>query len=459
MEQSSQAIVSGSSPQPTESQIPDLVKIGSIESDTVVDVETSYLEPVQHSQSTCRFRLENKGILHSNSKLVFSMTNPVSAQQCYFPVGVGVFALIKSCRISSGGKTLAELQDTSFLTSYESMFLSPEHNAEREIFTTSRLMNRNLRYETNSSGALSKGLYIDTLMDYSDRFTEYNIPGFLESEVESQFQINLSDLFGFLKLQQLPLYMMNEQVTIDLEFNPSADRMFQTSAGSNTFNINTAETKLIADYIYFPQSMMEAYANANRNMTMTYMTYRLSKQTIDAGTELKIRNIGGNGRIVTKIIAGLQDESLTGVTNPLLKYTSQAPAGANASSNGSITLNVKYNNHLLYPIDVDNYSHHQHNTAQAQGMVPFVSRYEYCGEGTDASFSSENFAESDMRAVFKGAFCWQAHRLNRNERVNSRGIEYQATYNTNAGSRTSRIYLETVRMATLSDGKFNIVDA
>tara|TARA_R100001224_G_scaffold77469_1_gene48058 strand:- start:3295 stop:4674 length:1380 start_codon:yes stop_codon:yes gene_type:complete len=459
MEQSSQAIVSGSSPQPTESQIPDLVKIGSIESDTVVDVETSYLEPVQHSQTTCRFRLENKGILHSNSKLVFSMTNPISAQQCYFPVGVGIFSLIKSARISSGGKTISEVQDTAHLTSYESMFLSPEHNAEREIYTTARLLNRNLRYETNTSGALSRGLYIDTLMDYSDRFSEYNIPGFLEASVESQFQINLSDLFGFLKFQQLPLYMMNEQVTIDLEFNPSADRMFQTAAGTNTFNINTTETKLIADYIYFPQSMMEAYANANRNMTMTYMAYRLSKQTIDAGTSLKIRNIGGNGRIVTKVIAGLQDESLTGVTNPLLKYTSQAPGGANASSNGSITLNVKYNNHLLYPIDVDNYAQHQHNTAQAQGMVPFVSRYEYCGEGTDVSFSAENFAESNMRSVFKGSSCWQAHRLNRNERVNSRGIEYQATYNTNGGNRTSRIYLETVRMATLSEGKFTIVDA
>jgi hypothetical protein len=122
-------------------------------------------------------------------------------------------------------------------------------------------------------------------------------------------------------------------------------------------------------------------------------------------------------------------------------------------------LNVKYNNHLLYPVDVDNYAQHQHHTAQAQGMVPFVSRYEYCGEGTDASFSSELFGESDMRSVFKGAFCWQAHRLNRNERVNSRGIEYQATYNTNGGSRTSRIYLETVRMATLSEGQFSIIDA
>ena len=52
-----------------------------------------------------------------------------------------------------------------------------------------------------------------------------------------------------------------------------------------------------------------------------------------------------------------------------------------------------------------------------------------------------------------------AHRLNRNERINSRGIEYHTTYATNSGSRTQRVYLELVRMAVLSGGKFTVMDA
>jgi len=215
---------------------------------------------------------------------------------------------------------------------------------------------------------------------------------------------------------------------------------------------------LIADYQYYPESMMEAYANANRSLQLTYNIYRLSKQTIDDAASLKVRNIGGNGRIVTNVIASLQDDTLTGVANPLISYSSLAPAGA-GTSNGSITLNLKYNNHLLYPIDVDNYAHHQHNTAQSRGMVPFVTRYEYCGEGTELSVAEDTFEGCDMRVKTKGAFCWQSHRLNRNERVNSRGIEYQATYQTKGGSRTQRIWVESVRIATLEDGKFQTADA
>jgi len=66
---------------------------------------------------------------------------------------------------------------------------------------------------------------------------------------------------------------------------------------------------------------------------------------------------------------------------------------------------------------------------------------------------------SPMRTHLQGRFGWQAHRLNRNERVNSRGIEYQTTYTTNSGARTQRVYLEIVRMATLSEGKFTVIDA
>ena len=458
MEQSSRALASNPMSSNAETQIPDLVKIGAIKTDTLIDVETSILEPVQHSQTQCRFRLENKGILHSNSKLVFKMTNPGATRSAYFPINIGIFSLIENCRISSGGKTLFESRDSNMLTAYESMFLSNEHNTEREIFTTARLMNHNMMYDVNASGAKSRGVYVDTGMDGEDSSDDIIMPSFIELKNGAQFQINLSDLFPFLKFQQLPLYMMSEQVTIELEFSSNAKRMWQDAAESITFDIDTSETKLIADYQYYPESMMEAYANANRSLQLTYNIYRLSKQTIDATGNLKVRNIGGNGRICTNVIASLQDDTLTGVENPLISYSSLAPAGS-GTSNGSITLNLKYNNHLLYPIDVDNYAHHQHNTAQSRGMVPFVTRFEYCGEGTDLSVAADTFEGADMRARTKGAFCWQSHRLNRNERVNSRGIEYQATYQTNGGSRTQRIWVESVRIATLQDGRFSTQDA
>ena len=458
MEQpASSAVQTAPSPM-SQTQIPDLVKIGSIPSSTVMDVETSMLEPVQHSQSTCRFVLENKGILHSNSKIVVSMTDPGATERAYFPINIGVFSLIKSARLMSGGKTLIETQDQNVLTAYESMFISNEHNVEREIFTTGRFMNHQFKYDINASGAKAQGLMIDPGMDYDQDSDAVQIPSQIELSQEAQFQLPLDSLFPMLKTQQLPLYMMNEQVTIELEFEPSAGRMWQSGAEAINFDIDTSETKLIADYIYYPGEMMSAYANANKNLTLTYMNYRLSKTSIDTGTELKVRNVGGNGRIVTKVIAGLQDDNQTFVENCVGKYHSLFPGGAGNSA-GNIKLNVKYNNHLLYPLDVSNTAHHQHNVAQAQGMVPFVSRFEYGGEGGLLSFADVSLDGSEMRGNLQGRFGWQAHRLNRNERVNSRGIEYHTTYTTNSGSRTQRVYLEIVRMATLSDGKFSVIDA
>ena len=53
--------------------VPDLMRIGALPSNTQMDVETDILEPIVQSESFCRFRLQNKGILHSNSKLTFAV--------------------------------------------------------------------------------------------------------------------------------------------------------------------------------------------------------------------------------------------------------------------------------------------------------------------------------------------------------------------------------------------------
>ena len=190
------------------------------------------------------------------------------------------------------------------------------------------------------------------------------------------------------------------------------------------------------------------------------MVYRLSKTSIDAGTQRHIRNIGGNGRIVTQVVSGLEDPTLTFIGNPLGKYQGVGPGNVSATQSGQIDLNVKYNNHLLYPEDVSNFAQHQHNTAQAKGMVPFVTRFEYSGEGGAGSVSDKTLEGIDLADFLDGTFCWQAHRLNRNERVNSRGIEYQVAYDLNGGVRTQRVWLEMVRLASLdNEGRMVVVDA
>ena len=51
------------------SAIPDLVKIGAIPTNTAIEVDTDILDPVVRSDTFCRFQFQNKGILHSHSKI------------------------------------------------------------------------------------------------------------------------------------------------------------------------------------------------------------------------------------------------------------------------------------------------------------------------------------------------------------------------------------------------------
>lgn len=137
------AVPSGPSP----SQIPDIIKIGSVPSDTSIDVETSILEPVSFSQQQCHFVLENKGILHSNSRITLALSNASfygdadDGADVFFPPGVGVHSMIQRCRLAIGGKTISEIEDYNQYMAYESCFVAPETAKEREQVFSSRVAN------------------------------------------------------------------------------------------------------------------------------------------------------------------------------------------------------------------------------------------------------------------------------------------------------------------------------
>lgn len=475
--------------QSNQTAVPDLVKIGQIPSNTLIDIETDVLDPVVQSQTFCRFQLQNKGILHSHSKLIFRIAS--SSTSAFFPVGVGVHSLVSRCLLKVGTRTLSEIDDYAHYMGYKSMFMSNEHQKERELFTSGRGVAHKVYYndgqnasfvgqsDTNASFiGLDCGVYpngsgvvMDTGGDVKLRpvnRTDDTIGG-------PEYQIALADLFPFLYTNQLPLYMMKEPVTIELHFNGLKDRLVRTQGEGNVdFNIDTTATQLYADYQYFPQEMMEQYAQQNATMTFSYVDYRLAKRSVSSsasGSEVAtgetIMNVGGAGRICSKLICMLSCDDITNV-NLLGNYHSfgmmrdYTNATQTSRFNGSLTANVKYNDKFLYPKDIDNVARLFHETQKAEGMVPFVTREEYSNEGE--AITPVEFEGYDQNSNLNGVvnkFFYQAFHLNRGERVNSRGIEYYFNYDklqggivdgSTANNYTLRVYVEIMRMATLSDG-------
>ena len=67
------------------------------------------------------------------------------------------------------------------------------------------------------------------------------------------------------------------------------------------------------------------------------------------------------------------------------------------------------------------------------------------------------FLEDYAQSALTGKFFWTANRLNRNERINSRGIEVYSTYNQiDPNNHTYRTYLEMVKVASLRDGRMEV---
>jgi len=469
--------------EPVAPNVPDLLRVSPMDTTTATDIETSILDPVVSSDTFCRFVFLNKGILHSHSKITLAATaaaDPTGRR--FFPLGVGVQSLISRCALKVGTKTLQEIDGYNYLSAYKDMFVNNEHQIEREQVQSGKCISHEFRYSNgsgtdggpaNNTSAPRYGLengrdYDGTVAGGVDNLVMQDWASVGKAPV---FQIALSDMFPMLKQTQLPLYMMEEQVSVELTFEPASDQRLQRGpgVGAQPITIVQTEVKLIADYIYYPQEMMDAYRAANNVISFNHFDYRHSKVSVSAtstsGTT-QIRNLGGAGRIVTKVITGLQ-ANLTDDQSILNQYHSisperhysfgQKPAAGN--NNGSLTVNIKYNDRFLYPIDITNPARQFHNTAQAEGMVPFITREEFCAEGvglTDDTYEGyvQNSGDAGDEDGILGRFNWLSYRLNRNERINSRGLEYYWKYEglSEKGKFTQRTWLELAKLTTLSGG-------
>ncbi len=506
---------------PMPSEIPDLIKIGAVTTDTAINVQTDILDPVIFSESEARFVLDNKGILHSNSRITLStdgLAQTNASGRAFFPANIGVHSLIQRAALRVGTKTICEIEDFNHYSAYESVFIPPDAVKERDqvmcgrfLTTEPALNDRGNKFENASrtsatpspnAGGFEKltearSIKIDNGKDpialsasninscgtLGGRWYE---PPYFKADAEPNgiiwdwqdesnkptFSILLADLFPFLKMNQLPLYMMTEQVSVHLTFTPRvsgtvgvlSERVCTTNGPnlSKDVVLERSDCQMIADYIYYPQDMMEQYRQANSTMTFQYVDYQFVKRTVSS-TEFSsglIQNIGGAGRVVNKVIIATEDDLLgTSFSQSLMnRYQSNGPE-FDTNDVGQVTVNIKYNDNFLFPIDVTNPARQYHNVFSAEGRVPYITRDLYRGEGQLAqdhatvkgSVSFENYA---AKADLANHQFYTSYRLNKGERVNSRGIELYDTRTTYGGSCTLRAYLQVVKVATLRDGVF-----
>ncbi len=451
------------------SAIPDLIKIGAVPTDMEVSVDSDILEPVVRSNSFCRFVLMKKGFMNSFSKIAIGCEKlEGSAKHHTYPTNIGISALIERATLKVGAKTISQTEDFGHFMAYKSTFIDQSVNKEREQVLSSRNTALELRYQARetdysdfnaSSYGLSNGR--NYVVDSQVSQIRHGLLPYIWQELEQApvFQVSLADLFPFLRFNSLPLYMFDEPISIELVFNTTDS---QRQVGADTvqpMNIDINELKLIADYIFYDGQTMTDFENANRSMSFQYVDYQLNKRSLTQAQaqQKQIINVGGAGRIVSKMFHGLSRDGV-GAGNMVNVYHAEAPTlttTSGARNVGELTTNVRYNDRFLYPIDRTNNAIHFHDVVSTEATPPHVSRDMYSRGG--GAITHEDYNNLPQNSHIRGKFFWQANRLNRNERINSRGIELEVKYSSVAdATHTHRCWIEVIKQATLRDGILDI---
>ena len=135
----------------TPETIPNFLMLEQIPANYVQQLETDLLEPVVFSNGAAltdgfaRFTLQNKGFLHSHSKIFVGLKPPTNVTRAYLQPHVGIGQIVKKAVLKIGNKTLNELDSWAGLYAVKSSLITNENNLEREMYTTGRFLNHGFR--------------------------------------------------------------------------------------------------------------------------------------------------------------------------------------------------------------------------------------------------------------------------------------------------------------------------
>tara|TARA_R110002126_G_scaffold116662_5_gene256165 strand:- start:5018 stop:6463 length:1446 start_codon:yes stop_codon:yes gene_type:complete len=476
-------------------QMVESVSLVNYDTTTNEYVESDVLNPVVFSSDNkfCRFELEPKGFLSPDSTISIGVKPNSAVSRAVFPKGIGVYSLIQRAVLkTSSGRVINDTDQVGKQMSLWSMFHNAEGNKDREQFTTGRGLSYGLNYGTNGQSATSYGLANGK--EYNDvsglTANNFEVISKDRTALSPTFQIHLHEIFPFLKAgQRIPLYMLGggDRIQIELHFSAvkdarvvlSDDDKAQTGAD---FLIDQNSVQMISDHIFIPGGM-DKWADDHPVIQYGFTEWLMSRHTITTTTATNnLRNVGGAGRLALRVFTGATcdipdtTDTTTRVAGDLtiLNKYNALTCLRDEDKHPAITTNLFYNERYLYPQNVDNNARHFHNLKDGASKIPYTTRAIYSDEGGISQAVGEGVVNPDATAGLHyegmgqaGNLCghqfWLGFRLNRGERVGTKGIEIQVNYadlRDEAGKvaqYTQDTIVEVVKQAVLNKGQLDVM--
>ena len=283
----------------------------------LMEVASSVVEPIVITDNQARWVLENKGILSRDSCIQVQMVVPSNLDGLGFlPVGAGIFSLIKSAVLRIGARRINTIQDLAFLKSMTHSYDTPSYRTN--VTRILKGINTTLIPTNSAPTGLVGGMFCPAggnLSVEGEQSQDYQMKLRSDADKTPSWSIKLSDLFPILNDIELPLFLLRDEVAIDLTFRTQSATdgangtgtlcCFEPSAGATpmvlgTCKIDKPSVLLFLDTIYYANERMEQVEESVNAKKGLFLNYTDVIQNVSNLPALPAINIGTETQLSTQ---------------------------------------------------------------------------------------------------------------------------------------------------------------
>lgn len=286
-------------------QLPDILKVAPLKRPVNQVVSTDILQPTTFSQNYTKFVFDKKGILDSNSQLhvsqiVVNSDRPTVDTRAYYPTSTGALALIRRAYLTIGGREISDLREVGHYNTWKRHHYSNAykegvaipHQSGNDVFVGSAGIPSNTTTATDkrargfsppygvigrqtSEYASNYNISTDTFNTWGQQVASYannldkekRLIPWDASRSPGQL-IALAQLCPVLIGLQLPLFAINQEVALHIEWSPDTwgHRFMFNGTDVNNVAVNKDNLKstiledecfIVMDTLFYPGLMGE----------------------------------------------------------------------------------------------------------------------------------------------------------------------------------------------------------
>lgn len=366
---------------------------------TQIRTETVFNKPRSINNSSATFRIENTGILDFKSSRLVLQANSTGTNddKVGYVANCGISALCQTAILKCGKVICTSQNFGNYFSIVHNSFTSNNDKTEKDRYLYGTFSgfkvgidNGNDNYNGISfAPSNSMKSTVNSLADTNDKGSSFSIP--------------LSVLFPGFVTTDIPLYLLSQNLEIEIVFTPEntiGDRVIaveNTTALGDKNVIAQDEVMLIEDHHFFSDQRMESIKEAYRQngYSAPYNDLISTRDSLTDNVTTAVRSnhqISGAGKTVDSILCcnPITDSTFGSVERAFGKYGSD-------SCLEKKTFNLVVNNQKQFPIDVSNMNVgimnaiYQSMYGQNPVEIPYSlqCKLQRVGVNTDRTFNSQ----------------------------------------------------------------------